>query len=855
MTILVVQSRLASSRLYRKALLPLCGKPLLAWTLDAMKLVPADRYFLATDDGSAPELFPVARECGWECFAGPQDDVLARFCLLIRHCDEQGFHPDTIIRATGDNPFLFYEAAAALAKQFEAYKSGGVRCDYMTWTGLPHGSGVEIFSADSLLAARKLTEDPYDHEHVGPALYNHPERFAAVMLPSPAQWNYPALRTTVDTAEDYRRAVRLAKTLLQHNSSDSNNSSAAVKPFPAEQIIRAAASPSVAYPVLCVPSVKKGQGTGHLRRCLSVAEEICADIFIDDAVCTLTGVAETAACFRLDSSQIIGRLPAAHSDTAAIYSSVLCDMCRLTKTEAARLSAIAPVIALDEGSSHTDYCDYLLDIIPPKKQKRRANLNYPAFIPLPEHKKQSGAVFSVHPSVLVAVGGEDPANLSIPAANAFAAAGCDVTMISVNPAACSERADAAVTVIEPVGCLREQLYKYDIVVTHYGFTAFEALAAGCAVVLLATSKVHRKLSAAHGFVCLEKKRLAARRVKKLLSRPESLYNPVFAAKFSEQPKSLAEYVLRLSSGKKYRCPICGKIAAAAADKKNAPDAVIARSAEKTYRRCSRCGIVYLSWSMQEEQNYDKNYFFGAYRKQYGKTYLDDFSHIRQLGRDRMREISRIFAGHCARSPLSGKISAHDAKPAVLDVGCAYGPFLAAADEAGWQVFGADVSQDAVSYITETLGYPAVCADFTEADISAAFGRSKFDAVAMWFVIEHFPNLRSVLDSVSNLLPSGGIFAFSTPSASGISARCFPASFFEKSPSDHFTVWSLRAAKKILSENGFIVKKIISTGHHPERFPLVKNHPPKTGGLPARFLGIISRLFRLGDTFEIYCVKR
>ena len=41
--------------------------------------VKADRYFLATDYDSEAELKPVAESNGFECFAGPKDDVLKDF--------------------------------------------------------------------------------------------------------------------------------------------------------------------------------------------------------------------------------------------------------------------------------------------------------------------------------------------------------------------------------------------------------------------------------------------------------------------------------------------------------------------------------------------------------------------------------------------------------------------------------------------------------------------------------------------------------------------------------------------------------------------------------------------------------
>ena len=59
----------------------------------------------------------------------------------------------TVIRATADNPFLFYEAAEESAALFEEKNLKG-HCDYLTYSGLPHGSGVEVFSADSLLSVR-----------------------------------------------------------------------------------------------------------------------------------------------------------------------------------------------------------------------------------------------------------------------------------------------------------------------------------------------------------------------------------------------------------------------------------------------------------------------------------------------------------------------------------------------------------------------------------------------------------------------------------------------------------------------------------------------------------------------------
>ena len=264
--VVIVQCRLSSTRLPSKALKDLQGKPVLSWVLNSMHKVKADRYFVATDEASYPELLPVCQKEGFECFAGSLDDVLKRFVDLLNQID-----CNTVIRATADNPFLFYEAAEESCLLFEEKNKGKSKCDYLTYSGLPHGSGVEIISASALKKAASETSDSYDHEHVGPALYNHKEKYNCEFIPSPRRYNHPQLRTTIDTYSDYLRAVRITQYLGK-----------TLQPYTTEQIIEACNSDSVKNPVIMVPSVAKGHGTGHLHRCLSAALENKCFVYIPE---------------------------------------------------------------------------------------------------------------------------------------------------------------------------------------------------------------------------------------------------------------------------------------------------------------------------------------------------------------------------------------------------------------------------------------------------------------------------------------------------------------------------------------------------------------------------------------------
>ena len=811
MTILVIQSRLSSTRLPEKALLPLVGKPVLAWVFAAMKKVKADRYFLATDYDSEARLKPVAEENGFECFAGPKDDVLRRFCMLIEQTEA-----DTVLRVTGDNPFLFYEAASATISRFSELK-----CDYFTYSGLPHGSGVEIFDAHSLLKAEKLTQDPYDHEHVGPALYNHKDVFNAVFEQAPEQWFYPQLRTTIDTAEDYRRAQFIAEKLES--------------PAEAEKIIKAAEKSQ--KKILLVPSVKKGHGTGHLRRCISLMKDILADLYIPENA-DLPGLDELlqdvpAYAIKKDLESINGG-----------YSLVVTDAFSLDKNEIRQFSSIATLVSIDEGSLFTEYCDYILDIIPAFQYKRKANMTCSGFIPLPE-KRRSSMPKTIE-KVLVAVGGEDPAGLTIPVAKAFAENDCSVTAL----VASRENLEQihGVRYMEFSPNLRERLYTFDLVVTHYGFTAFEAVAAQCAVLLLGTSPLHIDLARNFGFSVLLKNELNTEKVKKLLQNIQKLFpksKEMVALRESEN-QILADFINKLASGEKISCPICS----AEKHKRKSPDEVVIRLENRTVRKCSSCGMLYLSWSVDEKKQYSASYFFDDYKKQYGKTYLEDFSSIKSQGVRRCGIIDELFWKHRL---YSGR-KARTVFPSVLDVGCAYGPFLSAAHDAGWNVFGTDISAEAVEYVAGTLQYKASKAAFPDIDTAKEFETEKFDALTMWFVIEHFQNLAPVLKKVNSLLKKGGIFAFSTPSASGVSAKFNKEKFLTQSPVDHYSLWQPELCNSILGKFGFKVEKIVSTGQHPERFPYYEKHEFKPEGFMYRLLSLYSSAAALGDTFEIYCVK-
>jgi len=265
--------------------------------------------------------------------------------------------------------------------------------------------------------------------------------------------------------------------------------------------------------------------------------------------------------------------------------------------------------------------------------------------------------------------------------------------------------------------------------------------------------------------------------------------------------------------------------------------VFARTEHKSYHRCGGCGMEYLSVHQLPPKIYSEAYFFEDYQKQYGKTYLQDFAHIQNLGKHRLDYLDMT----CGRRP----------ERRILDVGCAYGPFLAAVQQQGHRPFGLDIAQDAVKYVRDSLKFPAAQASFLDFSWTETFPSEPLpDVVTLWFVIEHFSDLDTLLKKANTLLRPGGVFAFSTPNGRGITRTFQPEKFWRESPDDHFSVWSPANTRPVLKRYGFEVAAIRITGRHPERFPGLK----KSAGCFYSVVALLDRWFGWGDTFEVYARK-
>lgn len=197
---------MGSSRLPGKVLKPLCGKPMLAWILERLRLsTESPRLIVATSILSDEE--PIIALCaalGVEVYRGSETDVLDRYYRCAR---DLGLDP--VIRATGDNPFVDSEECDRLIRLREEKNLDYASAFSEFGSGLPLGVGLEVFTFAALERSWREAKTPRQREHVNEYMQENPGSFHLGVLEAPPHKRAANLSLTVDTPEEFAAAERL----------------------------------------------------------------------------------------------------------------------------------------------------------------------------------------------------------------------------------------------------------------------------------------------------------------------------------------------------------------------------------------------------------------------------------------------------------------------------------------------------------------------------------------------------------------------------------------------------------------------------------------------------------------------
>ncbi|CAN5141766.1 NTP transferase domain-containing protein [soil metagenome] len=195
---------MSSTRLPGKVLAQVAGAPMILRQIERLRRCEQlQRIVVATSDQPTDDrLVACLDAAGVPVFRGSLDDVLSRFIGAI-----DAFGPvRTVVRLTADcplaDPRLVDETVTLHLRSGADYTS-----NTPARRSFPKGLDVEVFEAAALRVAAGETDDPYDHEHVTPFLYGHPDRFKIMGLEQTADEG--DVRWTVDRPDDldFVRAV------------------------------------------------------------------------------------------------------------------------------------------------------------------------------------------------------------------------------------------------------------------------------------------------------------------------------------------------------------------------------------------------------------------------------------------------------------------------------------------------------------------------------------------------------------------------------------------------------------------------------------------------------------------------
>lgn len=195
-----------------------------------------------------------------------------------------------------------------------------------------------------------------------------------------------------------------------------------------------------------------------------------------------------------------------------------------------------------------------------------------------------------------------------------------------------------------------------------------------------------------------------------------------------------------------RCPVCGT------------PAICLRYSITRFRiyDCTSCALVYL-WPQIDDDEvrelFDRLYTEGGGSVPELATYYD-FTYTDAPGNPLVQLYER-WLDALERERRPGR---------VLDIGCGTGLFLAVARRRGWQPYGVDDCAPATRHARDHFGLEVWDGQFI--DFAAREGL-RFDAIAMWDIIEHTRAPVALLAAARSVLAPGGVIGISTPNQRSI----------------------------------------------------------------------------------------
>ena len=203
-------------------------------------------------------------------------------------------------------------------------------------------------------------------------------------------------------------------------------------------------------------------------------------------------------------------------------------------------------------------------------------------------------------------------------------------------------------------------------------------------------------------------------------------------------------------------------------------------------RCRRCGLIYANPRAPEETilaRYSSEYFWNEYLPAVsapGGNYDLDYQDQRHAA----------MLGLIRRHSPGGR--------RMLEVGTGAGLFLKAAQRAGWDTAGLELSSEGSAFARDRLGLDVR----TERAEEMSFAAASFDVAVMFDVIEHLFDPVTVLEATRRAVVPGGIIVVSTPNYDALSRFVLGVDWAVLSPLEHVYYFTEGTLGAMLRKSGW-----------------------------------------------------
>lgn len=203
---------MGSTRLPKKSMMPLGGKPLLQNIFERVKSAKlVDEIVLATTKKREDDvLVDLAKTLGILVFRGHPTDLIDRYYKAAIK-----FNADIIVRIPADNPLIDPVEIDRIVKYFlnnteiEFASNLGPFCN----NGYPDGLGAEVFEIPLLEKLLKINTSRHRQDTVPSYIFENPSEFKTGSVKCPQRFSRPDIVLDINTKEQYDFITKLFEDL------------------------------------------------------------------------------------------------------------------------------------------------------------------------------------------------------------------------------------------------------------------------------------------------------------------------------------------------------------------------------------------------------------------------------------------------------------------------------------------------------------------------------------------------------------------------------------------------------------------------------------------------------------------